>query len=372
MFAGVKLHKLESKTFVDGGNVQVAVRGLPPNRCLKGFLVVLDTVFNTGGAAAAIASNVLPRLVKQVTLGDRIKMSGMGLAALDWLMQGVDYSLTYGVPATNSSAFRRKIKLYVPYEDPAARFPGDCQTAPEFLDQTPLAIDFNTSTALWTSLSSVTGTVTVYAVHEPLQFGRVPGILQLAQFDPNVQHIEVPGGEQLITHAWLFKETGATIDSGEIAGVQMTCDGEMINNLPARIEDLAAYFDWARAGGGSVEALSATAPVQGEQLPDEPGSGAAAAATVSLPLVPLVIPGGSYLLSDVLHVTKSLIVDLTGSMTNGFTLATRSVLPRTDAQEMRAKAVLGIADNAKRNTATGNGLSNDKPRLNRFLPSQYA
>lgn len=370
MFGGQRPHLLETKTYVDGGNVQVNIRGVPRNQKIKAIQLILDAVITQGGSAVAITGRNLKRLFKSIRLGDRVLFSGMAFDVMNWHMRGLELDLPADVPATNSQVFNREICATIPYFDQNCIGTDDCDPLPEFYESTPLTIDFDTSTALFTSLASVTGTLRVELLLERADFGVVPSIVEYGFFDPNGQHIEL-AGERVITHLNIFKESGTGLTSAEITGLNITADGELQTNLPMRVQDMARFFNNFTADGTSNITSSATAQIAGERLTDDPSVAAAGSTTVTVEWLPVITQAQVYKIPKVLQVEKSLILDLTGSLTTGFRVGYRAIIPRTDAQRERMRVAAGIPDGWTPVTKTASKTGSRSIRLARILPLRY-
>ncbi|BDG07608.1 hypothetical protein [Anaeromyxobacter paludicola] len=370
MFRGQSFFKLEQKALAMPGSIQVSLKETPQGVRAPAIMAVLDLVITQGGAAVAIAGEQLHRIFKNIQLGDKILSTGQHFRILSHHVRGLQFSQPADVPATNAGVFNRRVAVMIPFSDPRAASPGDSAMRPELFAQKPLSIDFSDLPSLFPNVASITGTLTTYLVNEPASPLVLPSDVEIGKLDWNGQHIVIEGS-RLYTHLAIFNEDGSSIDDTQVSTVQLTADGQVLSNLPVRLADLVRYFDWLNAEGGSLQVNSATAPVAGEALPDDPLVGNGAANTVSVPWIPLLTPPPRYGLSRCLQVNKNLVIDVTGSKT-AFRVGWRSVPPRTEAQRQQANAQLGFPrPSGSFDIKTADGSTSSSQRLAQYLPLQH-
>lgn len=371
-----KVYQLESKTYVSGGSVPISLKDLPKKHRIKYFVCRLEAVFTTGAAAAAIDSSQLYRLFGMMDLQSEgsslFRGSGLFANFLNWAMRGGQEYLVAGIPATNSTSFRRTVSVVIPFYDPKAWSPVDlCPNTEQFSDSA-LVIDFNP----WTTLTNgstlnattgVVGTLRTFVVLDEAN-GQAPsdGKIGFADFTSQSPVLD-PG---LYTHVFAYKETGAVIDSGELSAVSCAADGVQIINT-ARAEELVYLFDELHGQGGAFRSASATAPVAGEQLTDEPAVTGGAAATVSMEFVPLIYPVPHYKLTQAVESIQGLRFDFTGS-SSSWRLGYRKVNARNEATAVAALQKVGVpvtsAAQVAAKTESKTPLSPAKQRWTRYLP----
>ena len=102
----MRLHKLESKAYVNGGNVQIALRDLPPGYKVASFILRLEAVMTTGAAAALIAGRELFRLFSAIEIGEQIRTTGVVQHFTNWMLRGAEDYLPASVPATRQAQIR--------------------------------------------------------------------------------------------------------------------------------------------------------------------------------------------------------------------------------------------------------------------------
>jgi hypothetical protein len=294
----------------------------------------------------------------------------MALDVLAWHMRGLQMDVPADVPNTNNGVFNREICFTIPFYDTNCQGTDDGDPLPSFYENSPLTIDFDVSTTLFTSLATVTGTLRVFLLLERADFGVIPSIVEIGFFDPNAQHIEL-AGERVFTHLHLFKESGTGITSADITGVTITADGELQTNLALRPQDLTRIFNNYSADGVGLLASSATAPVPGERLTDDPSASSGGSTTITAEWQPIITPPNNHKLTKLLQVEKSVIFDLTGGMTSGFRLGYRAIIPRTDAQRDAMRQSAGIPDGWTPVTKTKSKTGTRSVRLARILPLRF-
>jgi hypothetical protein len=369
-----RMHLLPSAAWVNGGNVQIPVKDLPALGRVRAFVFCLEAVFTTGAAAAAIPSTQLHRLVSMIDCGPFVRASGMFWRFLDWMTRGGETALPAGIPATNASTFRRNISWVVPFFDKRAAYPADDLPAGASFLENVINIDcasfasLDGGTNTWNTLASVTGTLRAYAiVDEP---NDAPGALvkfgfaDLTGQSPNLD----PG---LYTDLFIYRENGNTIDSAQVASIAVQVDGaQYCDNL--KVREYAFAYDQALALGGDYEAASATAPIAGELLTDQPSTAAGAVDTVTNPVIPVIFQPFGYKKAGCLIARNNLRLDIQGTDTS-FRVGYRKVLPRSEADMVTAFHRIGrfdVASTAQIAAKTGSkrGLSSRSAGLAPYLP----
>lgn len=364
-------HLLESKSYVAGGNVQVSLRDLPPGKRVKGFFLNLEATCTQSGSAAAVNGDDLVNVFANIECGKRIKGTGKFFDRLNWLMRGAQVALTPGLPATNSAVFKRTIRLVVPFYDANAFSALDCAPVSEFYRDTPLIVDFAGS-ALFSTVT-ITGTLRTWAILENAEVGVAPSIQQVGYTDWAGQQLTLEPG--LYTHAFLYKDTTGTttITNAEVSSISMSVDGQRAIDL-FRPEELAFVDDYYHAKGVSKRTESTTAPTPGEQLTDEPAATAAADSTVTLEMVPLIVPPTNYKLTQCVVVDRGIRIDFQGTLTT-FRVGWRRIEPRSVEQAVKAMAKTGVAvpdaSKIKAKTASKAELSPQKAGALKYLPLRH-
>jgi hypothetical protein len=373
MYAGTKRYLLETKSFVGPSSISISLKDLPLNRRIRGIDLRVDVSIVQPGTATAYDGRVLRRLVKQVKIGKRVLTSSTHLNVLAWHMRGVTPQLPADLPATASTTFRRTIALWIPYSDLQSAEGHDTATRGEFFSDEPLIIDLESPAAIMaTNTPTVTGTVRAVAVHEPAEYGIVPSLTEIGLLDWTGQHI-VLDGERTYTHLHLFNEDGSVIVCGtEVTGMQVSVDGEALDNTFMRPRDLGQLWNWQTSQGSAYQALSATVPVPGEELTTETAYTGAAADTVNMEWIPVVSHGSNYKLSKCLHVQKQLVIDLQGSKTS-FRVGWRAIVPRSESQALKAARRIGVVnpESSRVEVKTMSKSPATNPRLARILPLRF-
>lgn len=364
-----RLHLLESKPYVAGGNVQVSLRDLPPGKRIRAFFLRFEGLFTQSAAPALASGDALAQIFQNIELGKRIKVTGAYLDRLNWLMRGGQMSLPADVPATASTAFRRTLTSIIPFMDPFADSKGDGCPLTDFFRDTPLIVDFAGS-ALFPTIT-IAGTLRTYAVLDEADEGVVPSALQMGYTDWTGSQVFLEPG--LYTHAWAYKETGGVITNAEITSISATIDGDRVIDL-VRAEELAVLNDYYFANGAALRATSATVPVPGEQFTDEPAYTGGAASTVSLEFAPILMCGPNYKLTQAFLVEKTMRLDFQGSL-NQFRIGWRRFEPRSAEQAIKAMVKAGIPNpdpaRIEAKTASKAGLSPARAKFMRFLPLRH-
>jgi hypothetical protein len=370
-FAGQKRFLLESKPFANGGNVQVSLKDIPPGRRIRNLFLRLELAIAQPGAATAITGKTILRFFKSIRIGRRIFGSGTFFSVLDWAVHGMRPELPADVPNTISTTFNRNVDIIIPFADDHAMFPEDPSPASEWYKDTPIVIDFDSAATLApTNTPTVTGTLRSWAEHEPLDPYVLPSLIEMMYLDWNGQRV-VLDGDRVYTHLFTFNEDGSVIDSSQITGLTLSLDGEQYDNVPMRAQDIAMQFDWRNGQGTSTEALSATAPVAGENITDvQPFAGGGG--NVSMEWCPLVTHGINYKLTKCEHATRQAALDFQGSKTS-FRMGWRAIVPRTDAERVQLATLRGIATANTSNWRIKTGSKNmaANARLAAILPLRF-
>lgn len=374
-YSGLKRTLLETKTFSSGGSVTISLKDVPPFRRVKYLIFRLQATVTNAAVGAAQTAIALRRICyKNIRIGKLVYTTGSHLAALGWHVRGLEPHVMAGTAADAAGVYKRRVEVVLPFEDTYNAFnPTDCGQLSQMWRETPIQVDFDTESAVFGAVNTpaVTGTLRVYAYHEPMTPGVVPAIIEIGYTDWSGQRVTIEG-DRAYTHVHLFNEDGSPIVAGtEVTGVTMAADGEQFDNVSLLPEDIAAAFNWSLADGRTIRVASATAPVGGEALSDEPGVATAAADTVSLEFLPLFNLGSGYRIMDALHAQKALTFDFTGSKTS-FRIGWRAIVPKS-ADDRRSLATLAGARDPGGNFAvrTINGVPTRDPRAIALLPLQF-
>lgn len=368
-----RIIQLESKAITAGGNVGVSLKGLPPMSRVRYIVLRAEGLFTTGAAAAIIAGKELFRYFSNIEIqsdaGTVVKTTGEGLHFLNWLMRGAEDYLPASIPAVNASAYRRTISVVIPFYDGAAWSPTDlCPNAESFNDST-LNVDFGalSAAANGNTLASIAGTLRTFVVCDDSN-GQVSALARIGYQDFQAQTCILDPG--LYTHVFAYKEDTAVFTSLEVSSVSCRSDNVPVIST-ARAEELAYLHDYIRASGGAFQTGSATVPVAGEHLVDEPANTAGAAATVSPEFIPLVTPCHGYKLTQAIKVEQGLQFDFTGSL-SAYRLGFRRVDPRNESAAVNALNRVGVpvtsAAQIVAKTESKAPLSAGKRGFMRFFP----
>jgi hypothetical protein len=370
-------HVLPSAAWVDGGNIQIPLKDIPPLSRVKAFVFRLEGVFTTGAAAAVIAGSQLFRLISMIDVGEGTRASGPFWHFMEWMKRGGECFLPASLPATNATAFRRHVTWTVPYRDPRAWAPADCEIVGASFAEKVLSIDtagfagLDGGTNTWNTLASITGTLRCEALlDEP---NDSPGaIVQFRHADLTGQAPTVDG-ERVITDAFVYRENMATISSVQIATCAIQVDGVQRNDI-VRLSEYTRAFNDAWSKGTDQLTDSATAPVSGEFLPETPANTGGVADTVTTPFLPLVFPDAAYKLTQCLRAENSVRFDFTGTDTT-FRVGFRSVKARGEAAIVKQFHDMGRYDVASASdfaakTESKKTLSGVKGHWARFFPAR--
>lgn len=367
-------HVLPGAAWIDGNNIQIPVKDLPPLQRVESITLRAELVFTTGAASALINGSQFARLIQMIDLGPNIRGSGVFFDFLKHLAAGKQRSLPAAIPATNASAFRRFVEWEIPFYDRRSSSPyDDCPAGADFNDRV-LSVDTAAALSLgagsWSTLAGVTGTLRVVANLLPPS-NKVSSVVQFGYADLTGQAPAI-GGTGLYVDLFGFRENLGAIDSTQITQLAVSADGAQHYDQ-IRLAELTALWNEAFATGVRPQLDSATVPEGFEYLPEAPGVGAAAAATVTTPVLPILFPHLNYRKANSLQVEQVLRVDFTGSDTT-FRVGYRRILPHTENTILNAFARKGddVGSVANVSSATNNGdaLKPNRPGLGRYLPVQ--
>jgi hypothetical protein len=369
-------HVLPSAAWVDGGNIQIPLKDLPPKARVEAFVFRLEGVFTTGAAQAAIAGNQLHRMIAMLDIGPGIRGSGSYLHFMQWIMRGAEAGLAASIPNTNASTFRRTITWVVPFADKRAWAPLDALPVGADFNEKVISIDtasylgLDGGTATWNTLSAApTGTLRVEAILAPPN--DAPGSIVQFGFADLTGQSPVIVGPGVYEDLFLYRENMGAVDSGQVATVAVNADGATYFDQ-IRHSELAYLFNERYSLGSDKQTLSATAPVGGEALSDTPDVVAGASAVVSNPFLPIVFNAPGQKKSQALVVENALRLDFTGSDTS-YRVGFRRIAPHSEASAVQAFHRLGHGDvvstaQIASKTESKKNLSGAKGHLSRFLP----
>lgn len=336
----LRRHQIESKTFA-AGNLPFSLAAIARNKRVRALQIRLELLFTHGAAAAAIAGDQLFRLISQVLLGTRVDASGLALHDLDWLQMGREAYLPAGIPATNAGTFRREITVDIPWFDPSNQAPGDLAPNSEASILNTLQVNIAAYSGLgagtWDTLASIAGNVILDAWIDD-GTGQVNPRVEIGSIDSSNKTTVLPPG--LYEYVFLLNEDGSTITSAEVATVAMKADNEILTD-PLGLKELVAAFNREKATAGTIRASSATAPVAGCRLTEEPAFTSGAAATVTTEFLPLIWKGRQGKLSQAVPVSNGLEIKFTGTKT-AFRLVYKRVMPHDGAEQQTIFRRMGV------------------------------
>lgn len=370
-FAGLKRFLFETKAYAGAAaNLQISMKDHAPFRRLKYLIFRLDLSIVQPGTATAITGKTLIRLFKSIRIGRLVYVTGSVLSVLGWMVRGLRPNLPADVPATASTTFQRTVTVVVPWSDDRAKYGDDTAQMSQMFRETPIQVDLEAISILApTNTPAVTGTLRVFAYSESLEAGVVPSLVELGYTDWSGQRVLLDG-DRVYTHLAVLKEDGSALTSAEITGLTIAIDGEQYDNVAFRAQDAAYGFDWLTGEGTAIETASATAPVAGESLTDEPPA-AGGGGNVSMEFLPLIVMGHGYLLSKAPHATKQVAIDFQGSLTS-FRLAWRAIVPRSELDRVKLAAMSGAAEpGGAFQIKTGSKAASRDKRLAAILPLRY-
>ena len=365
MFSGLRLIPLEVKSLASGQRPIIQLMTLPPKYRVRGFLFRAVLAVVQSGSPVLVTGTTLSRILSSVVIGKRVRATGMLLDRLNWLTIGKDFNLPADVPAAVGT-YQRIVEQFVPITDPKAFDPGDTAPSCMMYRDEAIELDCGDYTATFGATCAITGTLKGYAVVEPHdgQVVATPARINYADF--NQQTLYLPRGAY--SHIFLYKETGAAIDTTEVSRVSVTVDGEQIINR-ATPDDLACEFNLIRGLGAGVQLQSATAPVAGEELTTEPGVAAGAAATVSLECIPIIFAPDRYKITRLLNAESQVQLDLEGSLT-AVRVAYRMLEEQGPMEVAKAAAKMGVGHLTAMRSKTISKSAVTNPRHARLLPKR--
>ena len=369
--ADKRRHQLPSAAWVNGGNIQVPLKGIPKGARIAALRFRLEGVFTTGAAAAIVAGSQLHRLISMIDVGPQRRGSGQFWAVLARHMR-LMADMPASIPAVNASVYRRYLTWLVPFYDPRGYSPGDGLPSGGDFNDVTVSIDTAAFAGLgagtWDTLASITGTLRAEAVlADP---NDAPGaFIEYGVADLTGQTPVLPPG--LYRDLFLFRENGAVITSVQVATIALQADGRQIHDV-TRLSEYARAWNEAYGQGSEVEADSATAPVLGERLQDAPDVAAGAADTVTMPYTPILIPEPGYKLTKLVPAYQSLQGDFTGTDTT-FHVGFARYRARSESEAVAAFHAIGRLDVTSGNqilpkTESKKSLTGVKAGLARFFP----
>lgn len=333
------------------GSIIVPLDQLPPGYRLRGILATLQLNVTQSAVAAAVTAATLNRLFAMLTIGKRFRATGAGLNALFWAMMGRDFSLCADIPATNATAFSRDVKLWLPYSDLDAYEPDDTAPNVALFKDSPLQVDLASLTALAATLTgALAATLRTNAVIEKsgADFVATPQRINFADYAGQQVRLD-PGS---YSHIVAYKEDGSNFTAAEVSALSVAVDGEPVAQRN-QMAELAAIFNIQKAKGSNVQSLSATAPVAGESLGDEPAVAGAAADTVDIgPFLPIFVPRAGYRMTRVLHARRGITIDFEGTL-QAFRIGYRRLEPQSADQVVRAARKQGVVATKAKSAVAG-------------------
>jgi hypothetical protein len=322
MASAKKTHTLPTAVWpTAGGNIPIDLRSIPALSRIRSFIVELTADFHTGAAQALIPGEQFYRLVDRFQLGSNILATGAQLYIQDWAQRGMQTEAPAGIPASNAAHFSRVVTWVIPYQDDRGVSPLDGSPTAAIFGSDMLLIQAAPFSALdggagtWSTLAAadgVTGTIRVWAeLEEP---NDSPGaIVQFGFMDLSGQTPTIPPG--LYMDLFAYREDLSPITSAQIATIQVSVDGAPYKDSMLLREYLANWNLEASAGAG-VGVSSATVPLGGESLPDEPAVTAGATQVVSTPWVPIIWRGRKAKLTHDCLAERALELRYTGTDTS--------------------------------------------------------
>lgn len=372
--ANKRRHILPSAAWVDGGNIQIPLKDLPPLARIKAFVFRLEVVFTLGGAAAAVAGSQLHRLISMIDLGDGRRASGPYWHFLEWMLRGAETYLPANLPASNGETHRRFITWTVPFEDPRAWAPADGEPSGADFAERVISIDTASMASLdggtntWNTVASLAGTLRAEAILDTPN-DSPGGFLEFRHADLTGQAPTLEPG--LYTDLWVYRENVGTISSAQIATAAIQADGMSVNDGLSLV-DYVREFNNALSRGQDQRTDHATAPVSGEFLPEAPAYTNGAAATVTVPFLPLVFGAPAHKLTKALRVENALRLDFTGTDVT-FRVGYRRFRRRSGTEAVQAFHRIGRYDvrspaDVAAKTESKKGLTSSKAAVAGYLP----
>jgi hypothetical protein len=355
---------LQSFAFGTSGNAIIPMNGLPAEDRLIRVDLHMPFAATQGGAGAIVTGGTIQRLIDRVVQGRRINgVSGQGLNALAWAQSGRDPSICADIPVP-AGAYDRILNLALHWADYDSADPTDTAALCAMFKDTELVINFGSVVALMPTLTGIVGTLRATAVVEKAPKGAIATPVLLDEYEQSGE-LNLPPGNY--THLVAFKPDGTPFTSAELASVTVYLDSVPYIDSQT-IAQLAAGWNQDKAVGGDTQALSATVPVAGEAITEQPGVGLAAGPAVSVgPFLPLLVPPHRYSITKPFRVEGKLRVVWTGTATT-LRVVARRLEELSDDQVVRAAAKAGLpARSAVAKTISASDLTSDKPAWARRL-----
>lgn len=377
MFAK-RVHQLPSAVWT-AGNMQFPLRNTPAASRIRSLNFRLEADFLTGAAAALIPSLQLFRLISKIDLGPTRSGSGAYFHVLESIRRGMEVSFPASIPATNASHFLRNITWRVPFRDPRQAFPDDDEPVANSLNGIVVNVvgapflELDTGDNTWNTLGSITGTL--YCEAELEEPNESPGAeVEFFTFDLTGQTPELDPG--LYEDIFVFRENLATISSLQVATIGLQVDGLQLMDDHTRLGQHIARYNDAYALGPRTQLSSATVPEGEELLNDQPAVTAGAAATLTVPWVPVVYPLKGGKKTQLPLAQRNILIRYTGTDTT-LHVGCRRIRRRTDAEKVAAMHAVGrndISSAAQIEAKTGSkkGLVGWKAGLKDYFPLRAA
>lgn len=364
-YEGLRQLNLERKTISSGGTPIVQLSTINQRVRLPGIMLRAVLTIVQGAGATLISGANLSRVFQSVVLGKRIRTTGRFLDVLGWLMAGRDFSQPADVPAA-AGTYRRIVDLVVPLADFDALSPFD--TAPHakmFSDET-LDLAFADFAATFGANSTITGQLRPYAY-------AMPGDQAVVASPTRINFSDFAGGSALLprgtfSHMVLYKEDGTALTSAEISALSVSIDGEQVVNR-ASIDDIACLWNWAKAKGSGLLVSSATGPIGGESLPDQPDPAAGASDAVSVPFLPILFPAHRYKMTHLVTARAQVQVDYEGTASS-VRIGYRQIEEVGEEAFEKAKQKLGVPHLAGVRSKTIGKTDPSDDRARRLLPKR--
>jgi hypothetical protein len=361
---------LQSFPFGTSGNAIIPMSGLPAEDRLVRVDLHMPFAATQGAAGAIVTGATIQRLIDRIVQGRRINgIGGQALNALAWAMTGRDPSLCADIPVP-AGAYDRILNLALRFADYDSASPTDTAALCGMFKDTELIINFGSVVALMPTLTGIAGTLRTTAVIEKAPKGHIATPLLLDEYEQSGE-LNLPAGNY--THVVAFKQDGTPFTSAELSSLTVYLDSVPYIDAQS-IAQLAAAWNQDKAQGGDVQALSATVPVAGEAVTEQPGVAVAAGAAVSVgPFLPLLYPSQGYSITKPFRAEGKVRVVWTGSATT-LRVVTRRLEELSDDQVVRAGAKVGIqAKSAIARTVNAADLTASQPAwVRRLVPRLVA